>query len=116
MFSGDGSSYHVGDFIIMPNHVHALLLPNLERSLENVLKSVKGISSRACNLLLERTGQFWQPESYDHIVRTLEQFVHYREYIRANPKKAGTEVHPEAYYRAAWMDGWLNEAPCSADL
>jgi REP-associated tyrosine transposase len=110
LFRGGGDRYHLGDFVIMPNHVHALLVPVAGSELEMVLKSIKGSSAVACNELLGRSGTFWQADSYDHIVRTLEQLVQYREYIASNPSKAGIEVATEALYRAAWMDAWLAQA------
>jgi putative transposase len=108
ILSGDGDSYHVGDFTIMPNHVHLLVMPRAAIELEGVLRSIKGASSRNCNLALGRPGQFWQPESYDHIVRSLEQLLAYREYIAENPQKAGVIVAAEALYRAEWMDDWFH--------
>jgi type I restriction enzyme R subunit len=117
LLSGDGDSYHVGDFVIMPNHVHLLIVPvatdlspsHSRMELEQVLRGIKGASSRHCNLKLGRTGQFWQPESYDHIVRSLEQLLAYREYIAGNPQRAGLIVDPQALYRAGWMDDWLKQ-------
>jgi type I restriction enzyme R subunit len=116
ILGGDGDSYHVGDFVVMPNHVHLLIAPvGTELSspysrikLEDLLRGMKGASSRHCNQKLGRTGQFWQPESYDHIVRSLEQLQAYREYIAANPTKAGVVVAPGAMYRAEWMNDWFH--------
>jgi hypothetical protein len=100
MLAGDGDPYHSGDFVIMPNHVHWLVVPLPPHDLESVLRSVKGASSRNCNLGLRREGQFWQSESYDHIVRSLEQLLAYREYIDSNPQRAGITVPAEALFRA----------------
>ncbi len=104
----DGNTYHLGDFVAMPNHVHALLVPTPDNDLELILKAIKGAAARCCNLLLGRSGQFWQPDSYDHIVRTLEQLVAFRDYIAGNPKKAGIVLPPVASYHADWMDNWLS--------
>jgi hypothetical protein len=56
---------------------------------------------------LGRSGAFWQSDSYDHIVRSLDQLVAYRLYIAQNPARAGIRLCAEAEYRAPWMDGWL---------
>jgi type I restriction enzyme R subunit len=106
ILSLDGVSCHVGDFVIMPNHVHILITPMPDKRLEQILRQMKGASSRDCNLAVGRTGRFWQPESYDHIVRSLEQLLAYRDYISTNPQKAGIIVEPPALYRATWMDEW----------
>jgi type I restriction enzyme R subunit len=103
----DGAACHVGDFVIMPNHVHVLLTPVSGERLEGILRNIKGASSYDCHVALGRSGRFWQPESYDHIVRTLDQLQAYREYIAGNPEKAGIAIDPLAIYRAEWLDEWF---------
>jgi len=110
----DGHRHHLGDFVIMPNHVHLLITPiDMEpksfrsTELEYILKSIKGASAAACNRLCNRTGSFWQADSYDHIVRSLGQLSAYREYIERNPRLLHPELPPQAVYRAAWMDVWF---------
>jgi menaquinone-specific isochorismate synthase len=39
--------------------------------------------------LLGRTGQFWQREYYDHLVRSEEEFHRIVGYIAENPAKVG---------------------------
>ncbi len=103
----DGSRDHLGDFVIMPNHVHLLITPVTGHKLEFILKSIKGGSAVECNRTLGRSGTFWQADSYDHIVRSLEELQAYREYIAANPGQAGIVLPVEAQYRAEWMDQWF---------
>src|SRR5262249_46266323 len=107
LLSADGDSYHIGDFVIMPNHVHLLLVPTDGEKLEEILRRMKGASSHDCNLELNRSGTFCQSESSDHIVRSLEQLLAYREYIATNPGRARIRVLPLALYRAEWMDEWF---------
>lgn len=102
----DGHAYHLGDFVLMPNHVHVLLLPSAEE-LETSLKRIKGATAVACNRFLARQGTFWQPDSFDHIVRNLEQLNAYREYIVMNPVRAKIQLCPASVYRAEWMGEWL---------
>jgi putative transposase len=113
----DGHRHHLGDFVIVPNHVHLLITPvdnDVERNsfrstkLELILKSIKGASAVACNRLCHRTGSLWQADSYDHIVRSLGQLSAYREYIARNPMLAHLELPAQALYRADWMDVWFH--------
>jgi putative transposase len=97
IFADDGKRYHLGDLIIMPNHVHLLLTPVPGEELEMILKRMKGGSAAEYNRLLHRSGTFWQAESYDHIVRSLEQLQAFRKYIRENPMKAGITVASAAW-------------------
>jgi len=80
----------------MPNHLHLLLTPQV--SLSKLLGSLKAATARRANLLLQRTGQaFRQDESYDHLVRSGEEFRRIQRYIENNPVKAGLAETPEQY-------------------
>jgi len=75
--------------VIMPNHVHLLLEPLAGNSLPELLKGIKGASSRKINQVSGTTGtKFWMDESYDHIVRSEDQYQHFIQYIAENPVKA----------------------------
>jgi len=75
-------------WVIMSNHVHLLLTPHADVS--RLMRRLKGYSARQANELLGRTGQpFWQDESYDHLVRSAEEFRRIERYIISNPVKAG---------------------------
>jgi REP-associated tyrosine transposase len=75
-------------FAVMPNHVHVLVTPHEGVNLTELLHSWKSYTAHEINKLLVRRGTLWQKESYDHLVRSEEQFHHYRRYIRDNPVKA----------------------------
>ena len=78
----------------MANHVHVLLLPRIPPS--RLLKSLKGYTAYQANRLLGRTGEpFWQRESYDHWVRSQEEWPRIAAYIENNPVKAGVVSQTE---------------------
>jgi REP element-mobilizing transposase RayT len=80
--------YSLRAWVIMANHVHALLLPRVAPS--RLLQSLKGYTAREANRVLGRTGEpFWQAESYDHWVRDGEELEKIVAYIENNPVKAG---------------------------
>ena len=88
--------YELGPFAIMPNHVHALFLPTISPSL--FLKAIKGSTAREANKILNRTGEpFWQRESYDHWVRSAEEWGRIARYIERNPIKADLVRNIEDY-------------------
>ena len=99
----DGRTARVGDFVTMPNHVHALLTPLPGRRLEDVLHSVKSFTANRLNRLTGRTGRLWQRESYDHIVRDPEQLGAFQAYIAASPSRAGLR-DGEFSHKAATYD------------
>ena len=84
----DGQRYHLGDFVVMPNHVHVLTGLLGETDVEKLCYSWKKYMATQINRALEQKGRFWQEESFDHLVRSPEQFAHFQRYIADNPKEA----------------------------
>jgi len=89
--------YDLGDWVVMPNHVHVLLQPLGGVCLEEIMKPVKGISARNINRLLDRSGSVWMQESFSHIVRSLEQLKKFQRYIQMNPQKVGLPATDFSY-------------------
>ena len=88
--------YQMHSWVIMPNHVHLLLTPNV--SVPKLLGSLKTATAKRANLILGRTGgTFWQAESYDHRVRTEGEFRRIKRYIEINPVAACLAANPEEY-------------------
>ena len=83
----DGIKYQMGDFVIMPNHVHVLVRIGEGEELSLVLKSWKTISCKKINREMGRSGTLWMPETFDHVVRDENHLRRFVKYIRANPKK-----------------------------
>ena len=55
--------------------------------LSRIMHSLKGSSARQCNLILSRRGQFWEHESFDHVIRE-GKFYQTIRYVLNNPVKA----------------------------
>ena len=88
--------YQLRAWVIMPNHVHALLLP--KTSLPVIMRWLKGSTARQANLILGRTGQaFWQDESFDHRVRDEVELARIAHYVEYNPVSAGLAANPPAW-------------------
>jgi putative transposase len=83
-------------FTIMSNHVHLMMSLHQEQDLSDLLRLLKGNTARKCNLLLGRTGTFWQDERFDRVVRRKEHWpiIHY---ILNNPVRAGLVKHWRDY-------------------
>ncbi|MBI4640176.1 MAG: Eco57I restriction-modification methylase domain-containing protein, partial [Candidatus Tectomicrobia bacterium] len=88
----DGERYRLGEWVVMPNHVHVLVTPLHKHELSDILHSWKSFAANKINEHLHRTGTLWQHESYDHIVRSDDQLHRIEQYIRDNPAKAGIKV------------------------
>jgi Rad3-related DNA helicase/REP element-mobilizing transposase RayT len=95
----DQQRYWLGNFVIMPNHVHVLVRPIGENKLSEILHSWKSFTAKKINALLGRTGTVWQDESFDCIVRNEAQLQQFSAYIQENPEKA--KVH-EGQFRLGY--------------
>ena len=95
--------YGLCAWVVMPNHVHLLILPKAPVSV--LMRWLKGSTARRANQLLGRTGQpFWQDESYDHYLRRASQLNRTIAYIEENPVAAGLVGSAE---RWRWSSaGW----------
>jgi len=84
----EGECYGLGDYVIMPNHVHVLLLPSEAHAVSSIVGSWKKFSARQINQVMGNKGAIWQSESFDHLVRSAGSLGGFRRYIRENPAKA----------------------------
>lgn len=99
-----GRHYTLHAFCIMSNHVHVLLTANRGAPpLSKIMQQHKSFTGREANLILERTGQFWELESYDHVVRNNVAFERILRYILNNPVKAGLVKNWQH-----WSYSWVN--------
>jgi putative transposase len=85
----DGERYRMGDFIVMPTHVHLLAAFATAEAMREQCDSWLHYTAREINRAIGEKGKFWQQEPFDHLVRSLEQYEYLRQYIADNPRKAG---------------------------
>ena len=89
----DSADYDLLCYCIMPNHVHLIFtLLDDARSLDKIMFSVKRYTAGEANKILNRSGQFWQHESYDHIVRNEKALYNIINYVINNPVDAGLVI------------------------
>lgn len=89
----DQRKFLLHEFVIMPDHVHALLTPAPEVSLERAVQFIKG----GFSYRLKSRPPVWQASFTNHRVRDFEDYEHHREYIRMNPVRARLAERPEQY-------------------
>ncbi len=93
----DEERYRLEAFVVMPNHVHVLAGIPGRGAMKRLCRGWKNFTAREINRALGRRGQFWQWESFDHLVRSPASLENFREYILNNPVKARLR---EGEYRA----------------
>lgn len=95
----DGERYRIGDFIVMPNHVHLLGVFESADRLKEQCDSWLHFTAHQINKLIGGQGKFWQQEPFDHLVRSPEQYEYLRQYIADNPHKCGLRADEYVYRR-----------------
>jgi REP element-mobilizing transposase RayT len=85
----DGRHYRLDAFSIMPNHVHSVFEPlsteNIPWSLASIMHSLKRNTAKSANRILERSGAFWEHESFDHYIRNRAEWKRIMKYVLENP-------------------------------
>ena len=93
----DGQRYRLHAWTIMPNHVHVLFTTLSEWPLGVVVGAWKRFTGREANVLLERSGAFWQRDYWDRFIRNDRHFTDTVNYIDLNPVKAGLVAEPASW-------------------
>jgi putative transposase len=81
------------EFVIMPDHIHVLLTPAADVSLEKAMQFIKG----GFSYRLKFRGPVWQQSFTNHRVRDSRDYEHHRGYIRMNPVRARLAERAEEY-------------------
>ncbi len=84
----DGKAYDLESFVVMPNHVHAIVQFRTDGGKSIIGQSWMRYSARLINPLIGESGAFWQPEPFDHAIRSAEQFGYLQSYLANNPRNA----------------------------
>jgi putative transposase len=90
----ENERYLLGAWCVMPNHVHAVIVPTAKHGLATVLHSWKSFTAHEINKLLERAGPIWERESFDHFIRSESAVNGFVSYTEENPVAAGLVRRP----------------------
>lgn len=96
----------VGRYVVMPDHVHffATPLPSEDKPLKDAIGKWKEWTAKR---ILKSTGQLaplWQPEFFDHLLRSEESLAEKWMYVRENPVRAGLVSRAEDWPYAGSVD------------
>ncbi len=107
----DEMKYSVYAWVIMPDHLHAVIRLRGDKTLSQVMNRVKGVASRKINLLRGHGGNLWQESFHDEAIRNERQMNATIDYIHYNPIRPGLVENPEDYefssYRA-FLEGKID--------
>lgn len=107
--------YELHAFVVMPEHVHLLLTPARDITIERAVQLIKGAYSHELGGIIGRSQEIWQRGFTDHRIRNQQDFMHHRNYIHRNPVERGmvNDAHEYRYCSAFpgfKLDPWLSAA------
>jgi REP element-mobilizing transposase RayT len=103
-----GRRYDLHAWVVMPNHVHVLLTPRENVTLDEIMRTQKSISSTRINKLLGASGRLWQPDYFDRLIRDEKHFNGVVRYIEWNPVKAKLCADPADW---PWSSAYREAIP-----
>jgi putative transposase len=80
-------------FVIMPDHLHALITPAADVSLEKAMQIIKG----GFSYRLKSKADVWMRSFNESQIMSEEKFARCVRYIEENPVRRGLVSTPEAY-------------------
>ncbi len=106
--------YELYAVCVMPDHVHVLIEPMIERdadsgnpvffSLSKILHSIKSFTATRINKIENQSDPVWETESFDRLIRSESDLQEKFHYITRNPWDAGI-VDRGKDYRWVWYPG-----------
>jgi putative transposase len=96
----DQGRYKLHGFAIMPEHIHVLLTPCSNQTIERCAQCIKGGFSHEVRTQI--AGEVWQPGFHEHRIRDAKDFSNQLNYIAANPQRRGLLDH--AFVHTRFLD------------
>ncbi|MGA2084918.1 MAG: transposase [Terracidiphilus sp.] len=90
-------------FVIMPDHIHALITPAPDVSLEKAMQFIKG----GFSFRMKSKHDVWMRSFNESRIMSEEKFMSCVRYIEENPVRRGLVAKPEAYpFSSAAFGPW----------
>jgi putative transposase len=103
------------EFVVMPDHAHLILTPDIKIPLERAVQFIKGGFSHRCSKELAIKSEIWQRGFTNHRIRDDADYERHREYIHMNPVRAGLVARAMDYpYSSARPEFKLDAVPTTA--
>ena len=99
--------YLLHEFVVMPDHLHLVLTPASELSLERAVQLIKG----GFSFRLHVTWPVWQASFTNHRIRDDEDFARHCEYVRMNPVCARIVARAEEFVYSSASGKWEMDEP-----
>jgi REP element-mobilizing transposase RayT len=100
-------------YVVMPDHLHWLFELGQAKTLDRLMCSINGFTSRKISRNGIAHGGIWQDGYHDRAIRDFEDLRAISRYIVANPLRARLceEISDYPHWDAVWLTGGRDAAP-----
>ena len=118
---GAAKKYHVKvhAYVLMTNHVHLLMTPQLKESISLVMQSIGRRYVQYVNKEYKRTGTLWESRHKASLIDGERYLLICSRYIEMNPVSANMVKHPSQYKWSSYMcntHGVFNKLICHHEV
>ena len=93
-------------FIVMPEHLHLLIIPKSGFTISQIMLFIKKGSSRVIHIKENTNGHLWAKRFFDRGIRSEKELVETIEYIHYNPLKTRLAIKAEDYLFSSANQKW----------
>ncbi len=108
----NAGEFQLHEYVIMPDHIHVLLTPKTDGTIERAAQLIKGGFSHQARSVGLTLNAIWQPRYHDCRIRDSNEYAEIARYIRENPVRKGlVTAAAEWPYSSAAKRASLDTAP-----
>ena len=89
--------FELHEFVVMPDHVHLILTPAYEVSVEKAMQFIKGGFSFRAKRELGFQSEIWERSFSERRIKDAEEYEGFRDYVLDNPVRAQLAQRPGEY-------------------
>jgi putative transposase len=94
-------------YVIMPDHIHLLLTPTENISIEKAMQFIKG----GFSFKLKSAFDVWERSFKEHRIKDRQDYEHHRTYIEQNPVRANLSPTQEQFPHSSALSNQLDPIP-----
>jgi putative transposase len=95
----DKGRFQLHGFVVMPDHIHALITPAEDQSTAKCIQYIKGGYSFAARQ--QAAAEIWHSGYHDHHIRNADDYNNQLLYIANNPTRRQYEAYPHVHTKYA---------------
>ena len=94
-------------YVIMPDHIHLLMTPAENVSIEKAMQFIKG----GFSFKLKSAFDVWERSFKEHRIKNKQDYEHHKTYIEQNPVRANLSQTPEQFPHSSASSPQIDPMP-----